>query len=65
MVVVHDFSPSTQVAEAGESLNLRPAWSTDQGKPGLYRETLSLKTNKQTKNVSHSRFYKNVEWDQV
>jgi hypothetical protein len=39
-------------AEAGVSLSSRPAWSTERervpGQPGLNRETLSWKTNKQT-----------------
>ena len=36
-------------AEAGRSLSLMPAWSTEQvpGQPGLHREILSQKTNKQ------------------
>jgi hypothetical protein len=29
VVVAHAFNPSTQEAEAGASLNLRPAWSTE------------------------------------
>lgn len=28
-MVVQDFNPSTQKAEAGGSLYLRPAWSTE------------------------------------
>jgi hypothetical protein len=42
-MVVHAFDPSTQEAEAGGFLSLRPAWSTKwvPGQPGLYRETLS------------------------
>ena len=42
-MVVQDFNPSTWKAEAGDSLSLRPAWSTEQvpGQPGLHRETLS------------------------
>ena len=48
--VVHAFNPSTQEAEAGGSLSLRPIWSTEQpGQPGLLRETLSQKTKKQNK----------------
>ena len=50
-VVAHTFNPSTWEAEAGRFLSLRPAWSTEwvPGQPELYRETLSWKTNKQTK----------------
>jgi hypothetical protein len=48
-VVMHIFDPSTQEAEAGRSLSLSPTWSTEQvsGQPGLYRETLSRKNNKE------------------
>jgi hypothetical protein len=44
VVVAHTFSSSTQEAEAGKSLSLRPAWSTEQvpGQAGLHREVLSL-----------------------
>jgi hypothetical protein len=44
-VVVYAFNPSTQEAEAGQSLTLRPAWSTEQvlGQPRLHREALCLK----------------------
>ena len=51
-MVAHAFNPSTREAEAGGFLSWRPAWSTKwvPGQPGLYRETLSQKTNKQTKN---------------
>jgi hypothetical protein len=47
-VEVHTFVPSTREAEAGSSLSLRLAWSTDgaPGQPRLHRETLS-QTNKQ------------------
>jgi hypothetical protein len=47
--VAHTADPSTLEAEAGESLSSRPAWSTERvpGHPGLHRETLSQKTNKQ------------------
>jgi hypothetical protein len=50
-MVEHAFNLSTQEAEAGGFLSSRPAWSTKwvPGQPGLYRETLSQKTNKQTK----------------
>ena len=50
MVVAHTFNPSTLEAEAGGSLSLRPAWSTEwvPGQPGIHRRTLSQKqTNKQ------------------
>jgi hypothetical protein len=51
-VVAHAFNPSTQEAEAeaGGFLSSRPAWSTEWvlGQPGLYRETLSQKTKRQT-----------------
>jgi hypothetical protein len=49
-MVAHAFNPSTWEAEAGRFLSLRPAWSTEwvPGQPGLHRETLSQKTNKQT-----------------
>ena len=47
-MVAHTFSPSAQEAEAGEPLDLRTAWSTDQvpGQPELCRETLP-KTGRQ------------------
>jgi hypothetical protein len=46
-VVAHTFNPSTQEAEAGESLSSRPAWSSEQvpGQLGLQRN-LSQKTKK-------------------
>ena len=49
-VVAHAFNPSTWEAEAVGFLCSRPAWSTEwvPGQPGLHRETLSQKTNKQT-----------------
>ena len=49
--VVHAFNPSTWEAEAGRFLSSRPAWSTEcaPGQPGLYRETLSPKKNKNQK----------------
>lgn len=40
VVVANIYNPSTQEAEAGESL--RPVWSAEQVL-GLYRETLSSK----------------------
>jgi hypothetical protein len=50
-VVEHTFNPSTWEAEAGRSLNLRPAWSTERipGHPELHRETLSQKTKQNKK----------------
>jgi hypothetical protein len=44
-MVVHDFNPSTQEAEAGGFRSSRPAWSTEwiPGQPGLNREILSWK----------------------
>jgi hypothetical protein len=50
-VVVNTFNPSTWEAEAGRFLSSRPAWSIEwvPGQPGLHRETLSRKTNKQKK----------------
>jgi hypothetical protein len=48
-VVVHTFNPSTWEAEAGGFLSSRPAWSTEWvlGQPGLHRETLSRKNQKE------------------
>lgn len=45
-VKVHPFNPSAQEAEAGESLTLKPAWSTYRvvpGQLGLHHEILSPK----------------------
>jgi hypothetical protein len=49
--VAHTFNSSTWEAEAGGSLSLRPAWSTEwiPGQPGLHRETLSWNKTKQNK----------------
>jgi hypothetical protein len=49
--VAHAFNPSTREGEAGGFLSSRPAWSTKwvPGQPGLYRETLSRKTNNNNK----------------
>jgi hypothetical protein len=56
---VHTFNPSTREAEAGGFLNSRPAWSTKlvPGQPGLYRETLSRKKqkNKKTKKTKKQK----------
>jgi hypothetical protein len=54
-VVAHAFNPSTREAEAGRFLSSRPAWSTKwvPGQPGLYRETLSLKTKTKNKKKEH------------
>ena len=53
-VVACAFNPSTWDAETGRFLSSRSAWSTEwvPGQPGLYRETLSQKTNKQTNKAS-------------
>ena len=47
-MVVQSFNSSTQEAEAGRSLSLRPDLSTEQVpvQPGLHRETLSQTTTK-------------------
>ena len=49
-VVAHVFNPSTWKVEAGEFLRLRPAWSTEwvTGQPGLHREILSQRQDRQT-----------------
>jgi hypothetical protein len=49
-VVAHAFNLSIWQAEAGGSLNWRPAWSIEQvpGQLGLHRKTLSQKNKKQT-----------------
>jgi hypothetical protein len=51
------FNPSTREAEAGGFLSSRPSWSTKwvPGQPGLHRETLSWKTNKQTKKLKKKK----------
>ena len=43
------FNPSTQEAEAGRSLSLRPAWSSEQvpGQPRLHRESRSAEKKNQ------------------
>ena len=66
--MAHAFNPSTWEAEAGRFLSSRPAWSTEWvlGQPGLYRETLSRKTNNKTKNeFDHAQANKcmdNTNW---
>ena len=47
-MVVQSFNSSTQEAEAGRSLSLRPDLSTEQVpvQPGIHRETLSQTTTK-------------------
>jgi hypothetical protein len=49
--MVHAFNTSTWKAEAGGSLSLRSAWSTERvpGQPGIYREILSGKSRNKTK----------------
>jgi hypothetical protein len=56
-VAVHAFNPSTQKAERGGFLSLRPAWSTERvpGQPGLHRETLSQKKKKRKKRKEKKR----------
>jgi hypothetical protein len=60
-MVAHAFNPRTWEAEAGKFLSSRPAWSTKwvPGQPGLYRETLSRKTNqkKKTKILVQARLH--------
>jgi hypothetical protein len=45
-VVACIFDPSTREAEAGKSLSLRPAWSTEGVlvQPGLHRKKTKTKT---------------------
>lgn len=51
-IVAQASNPSTQEAEKGECLSLKPAWSRDLvlGQSELYRETLSHKNKKEKKN---------------
>jgi hypothetical protein len=60
-------TPSTQKTEAGGSLSLRPAWSTQEfqaslvytgvpGQPGLHSESLSDKKTKNTKQNKNKGF---------
>jgi hypothetical protein len=62
-VVAHAFNPSTWEAEAGGFLSSRPAWSREwvPGQPGLHRETLSRKTNKQTKKQKQNKTKKTLK----
>jgi hypothetical protein len=55
-MVAHAFNPSTQEAEAGGFLSLRPAWSTKwvPGQSGLYRETLSQKNQNNNNNNNNN-----------
>jgi len=49
VVVAHTLNTSSGEAEAGRSLSLRPAWSTERQSFRTARETpVSKKTNKQT-----------------
>jgi hypothetical protein len=63
-VMAHIFNPRTweAEAEAGGFLILRPAWSTEwvPGQPGLHRETLSRKTNKQKQTNKQTNKQKRV-----
>ena len=57
MVVAHTFHPSTQEAEAGRSLSLKKAQSTEEvlGQPGLHRETLFQNKTKQNKTTKQQQ----------
>jgi hypothetical protein len=61
-MVAHVFNFSTWEAEAGRFLSSRPAWSTEwvPGQPGLHRETLCLKTKKNT-HMHTSRKHKSLK----
>jgi hypothetical protein len=65
--VGHTFNPSTWEAEAGGFLSSRPAWSTKwaPGQPGLYRETLSWKTNKQTNKQTNNEKRKHMSINEL
>jgi hypothetical protein len=56
-VVANAFNPSTREAEAGRFLSSRLAWSTKwvPGKPGLHRETLSRKKQKQNQKQTNKK----------
>jgi hypothetical protein len=62
-VVTHAFDPSTWEAEAGGSLNSRPAWSTElvPGHPRLRRETF-LKNKQKTKNKKQKTKKEDLLW---
>ena len=64
-VVAHTFNPSTGEAEAGGFLTSRPAWSTKwvpAGQPGLYRETLSRKSQKRKKKLWACKVRGSKDW---
>ena len=62
-MVAHTFNASTQEAEAGGFLSLRPACSTElvSGQPELYRKTLSRKKNKERKKETKKRIFSSKE----
>jgi hypothetical protein len=62
-MVAHAFNPSTQKAEAGRFLSLRPAWSTEwvPGQPGLHKETLSQKNKTKQKDKGYWEHIENFE----
>ena len=49
--MVHAFNPRTWEAEAGGFLSSKPAWST--GQPGLQRNPVSKKTEKNKNKKTH------------
>ena len=55
----HTFRPSTEEAESGGSLSLRPAWSTERvlGHPWLHRKTLSQEKKGQQKKQNKTLEY--------
>ena len=72
-VVAHTFTPSIWGAEAGGSVSLRPAWSTEgvSGQPELHRNNLprktkqnktsKLKTNKKNKKPNLNQITKHFQ----